>query len=476
MSPAFATTEWDAAAHDYRVLQALLRHDLGAFIEKSFRNLYPALTYHHNWHIDAFAWHLSEVMRGNIKRLLITVPPRSLKSHSASVAFPAWVLGHQPGRRIITVSYGNDLAVEHANAFRKLMRSDWYRDLFAFTHVDPRKDKEREVRTTEGGYRLTTTVGGQLTGRGGGIVIIDDPMKAADAESEAAREHVKRWFDETLLTRLDDRRSDVIILVMQRLHVEDLAGHVLAKGGWTHLNLPAVAEDDMRIAVGDRRFHLVRSGDVLHPGRDSIADLERLKLDMGSAAFSAQYQQSPVPAGGNMIKWHWFGQYVAAPEARWPATVVQSWDTASKAGELNDYSVGITAMIVKDTIYIVDVIRERLDYPSLKKRIVQAKARWKAQTILIEDKGSGISLIQDLKRDGCHTIPIKAEADKVVRMSACSARIEAGSVLLPPAASWLDDFRNEILAFPQAKHDDQADALSQLLNWRRNGYYTLDNV
>ena len=461
---------------DYRVLQAVLRQDLGAFIERSFRDLYPALPYQHNWHIDAFAWHLSSVMCGRIKRLLITVPPRSLKSHSASVAFPAWLLGHEPGRRIITVSYGNDLAVEHANAFRKLMRADWYRNLFPFTHIDPRKDKEREVRTTEGGYRLTTTVGGPLTGRGGGIIIIDDPMKAADAESEAVREAGKRWFDETVLTRLDDRRSDSIILVMQRLHVDDLAGHVLAKGGWTHLNLPAIADEEIRIPIGSNRFHLFRPGDVLHPGRDTVADFERLKLDMGSAAFSAQYQQSPVPAGGNMVKWHWFGQYSSLPEPKWPARIVQSWDTASKAGELNDYSVGITALIIKDTVYIVDVIRERLDYPSLKKRIVQAKARWKAQTILIEDKGSGMSLIQDLKRDGCHTIPIKADADKVVRMAACSARIEAGAVLLPQSAAWLDDFRNEILAFPLGKQDDQADALSQLLNWRKGGWYTLDNV
>ncbi|WP_377591310.1 phage terminase large subunit [Pseudochelatococcus lubricantis] len=452
------------------------RQNLGAFIEKSFRELYSALPYLHNWHIDAFAWHLSEVMHGRIKRLLITVPPRSLKSHSASVAFPAWVLGREPHRRIITVSYGNDLAVEHANAFRKLMKADWYRDLFPFTRVDPGKDREREVRTTDGGYRLTTTVGGPLTGRGGGIIIIDDPMKAVDAESQAARDSVKRWFDETLLTRLDDRRSDAIILIMQRLHVDDLAGHVLTKGGWVHLNLPAIAEEERRIPIGYGRFHLIKPGDVLHPGRDTVTDLDRLKREMGSAAFSAQYQQSPVPAGGNMIKWAWFGQYGAMPEAKWPAMIAQSWDTASKAGELNDYSVGITALVVQDTVYIVDVIRARLDYPSLKNRILQAKQRWKAQIILIEDKGSGTSLIQDLKRDGCHTIAVKAESDKVVRMSACSARIEAGAVLLPSTASWLDNFRDEILAFPDGRHDDQADALSQLLNWRRHGYYTLDGV
>jgi predicted phage terminase large subunit-like protein len=465
----------DAHIGEARLLEALLRQKLGAFAERSFNELMPAMRFCHNWHLEALAYHLEEVAAGRCRRLLITLPPRSLKSLYASIAFPAWLLGRDPHRRIVCVSYAADLAVAHANSFRSLVNAPWYRALFPGMRIDPRKDTETEVRTSVGGYRLTTTVGGSLTGRGGSIIIIDDPMKAADAHSEAARRKVNAWFDETLLSRLDDKKSDAIILVMQRLHVDDLAGHVLAAGGWTHLDLPAISECEAVIPVGLSRVYHRPVDDVLHPDREPRAELENLRRSMGTAVFSAQYQQRPVPPGGNMIQWNWFGTWTQLPQKASGHRIVQSWDTASKASELADYSVGITALVTPSAVYLMDLVRERLDYPSLKRRIVHEKARWKADTILIEDKGSGISLIQDLKREGVFPIPILPDGDKVVRMSACSAKIEAGAVSLPHKAPWLGAFQVEILAFPYGAHDDQADALSQLLNWvRKKSSYTLD--
>ena len=450
-----------------RLFQALLRQNFGAFAERCFYELSPSQPYLHNWHLEALAYHLGEVVAGPCQRLLITLPPRSLKSLYASIALPAFVLGHDPTRKLICVSYASELAVAHANSFRAIVNTRWYQDLFPGMRVDSRKDTETEVRTTQGGFRLTTTVGGSLTGRGGSIIIIDDPIKAADAHSEAARIKVTTWFDETLQSRLDNKRTDAIILVMQRLHVDDLAGHVLKAGGWTHLDLPTISEHRQEVRLGPDRFHVRPPDDVLHPEREPREVLEVLRASMGSAAFSAQYQQRPVPAGGNLIKWKWFGTWDQLPESQFDHKIVQSWDTASKAAELSDYSVGITALVTKDVIYILDVVRERLEYPALKRRIIAERQRWKAQSVLIEDKGSGTSLIQDLKRDGVYCIAIKPEGDKVVRMSACSARIESGSVFLPRQAAWLDEFRAELLAFPSGSHDDQADALSQLINWTR---------
>ena len=467
----------NAAIPKHRLLEALLRQNLGAFTERCFNEISPAQSYAHNWHLDALAFHLSEVAAGRIKRLLITLPPRSLKSISASVAFPAWLLGHDPSRRIVCVSYARDLTVAHANSCRAVMRAPWYKALFPLTRIDPAKDTETEIRTTGHGYRLATTVGGTLTGRGGSIVIIDDPMKAADAASDLARQKVNVWFDETLLSRLDNKKEDTIILVMQRLHVDDLAGHVLNQGDWIHLDLPAIAESPARIHTGPGRFYDRSIGEALHSAREPISELQKLKLAMGSAAFSAQYQQAPVPPGGHMVQWSWFGVYQDFPARCRGERIVQSWDTASKATELSDYSVGITAQIGREAVHILDLVRERLDYPSLKRRIVVEKQRWKADDLLIEDKGSGTSLIQDLKRDRCYAIAIRPEADKAVRMSACSARIEAGAVFRPARAPWLDDFRAELLAFPYGAHDDQVDALSQLLNWMRTkSTYTLDNL
>lgn len=460
-----------------RVLDALCRQELGAFIERSFVELNAGEVFCPNWHFEALAYQLMRVARGEIRRLLITLPPRSLKSLSASIAFPAWLLGRDPTRRIVAVSYASDLATAHANSFRNLVSAPWYRALFPGTRIDPAKDTETETRMTAGGYRLTTTIGGSLTGRGGSVFIIDDPMKAADAASEAARARVKAWFDETLLSRLDHKKTGAIILAMQRLHVDDLAGHVLRKGDWEHLDLPAIAEHPMTVATGPTSTYRRQAGELLHPAREDQAALDELKAAMGSAAFAAQYQQRPVPLSGNMIKWSWFRMCDAPPSGKSARVqVIQSWDTASKPHELADYSVGVTAILDRDDIYIIDVIRKRLDYPDLKRTVIDYAQRWKADSVLIEDKGSGMSLLQDLCYGSVPTIAITPEGDKIVRMSTCTAQIEAGQVHLPSAAAWLPDFRTELLAFPYGTHDDQVDALSQLINWNRTkSTYTLEN-
>src|SRR5829696_8123380 len=202
-----------------------------------------------NWHLDAITYALSQVASGKINRLIITVPPRHLKSICASVCFPAFLLGHDPTRRIVCVSYSEPLAKKHANDSRALMRSPMYRRLFPGTRISGEKDTELEFMTTARGFRLATSVGGTLTGRGGNLIIIDDPMKPADAYSESAREQVKQWYGNTLLSRLDNKAKDPIIVVMQRLHVDDLVGHVLEQSGWTVVNLPAIAESELLVPL-----------------------------------------------------------------------------------------------------------------------------------------------------------------------------------------------------------------------------------
>ena len=198
---------------------------------------------------------------------------------------------------------------------------------------------------------------------------------------------------------------------------------------------------------------------------------------MGSAAFHAQYQQQPVPLDGNLVKWKWFNRYTALPETNYSHQIVQSWDTASKNNELADYSACVTALVSRKSIHILDVFKDRLDYPELKKKVLEHREQWDAETVLIEEKGSGIGLIQDLKHEYFSCIAINPEADKIVRMSTCSAKIEDGTVHLPESAEWIDDFKSELLAFPNGAHDDQADALSQLINWTRTrSTYTLENL
>jgi predicted phage terminase large subunit-like protein len=454
--------------HDPNLVAAILRRDLYSFTKEAFPVVAPGVPFTPNWHLEAIAHALTQVLHGQSRRLIITVPPRSLKSISASVAFPAFILGHDPRRRIICVSYSEALARKHANDTRAVMRSRLYSRLFPATRISAAKDTELEFATTRGGNRLATSVGGTLTGRGGNFVIIDDPMKPQEAYSEATRDSVKQWFSNTLLTRLDDKTQDAIVVVMQRLHVDDLVGYLLEQGGWAHLNLPAIAETDSRIALSPTRSHLRRAGDLLHPEREPREVLDQLRRSMGSLDFSAQYQQEPVADGGNLIKWKWFQFYDKAPGRQPGDRIIVSWDTAMSSSELASYSVCVVLHVRGETVFVLDVLRKRLEYPDLRRAVLDMHRRWRNfvndYALLIEDKGSGMSLIQDLKRENIRAIAVAPNGDKAMRMNAQTARIEAGAVNLPRNAPWMDEFRREILAFPAGRHNDQVDALSQGLN------------
>ena len=293
-------------------------------------------------------------------------------------------------------------------------------------------------------------------------------MKPQDAESDLARENIKDWYSKTLLSRLDSKVDDAIVVVMQRLHVDDLVGHLLEQGGWTELRLPAIADEEQTVPIGAGRRHCRRQGEVLHPEREPISTLNELKQTMGSLAFAAQYQQEPVPPGGNLIKWPWFKVYEDAPQVKRDDQIIVSWDTAMSAGELSDYSVCVVLQIQDGDIYVLDVLRERLEYPDLRRKVIDGHRRWSSLArnfaLLIEDKGSGMSLIQDLRQVGIRAIKVNPEKEKILRMNAHTAKIEAGYVHLPRHASWLGEFRRELMAFPACKHDDQVDALSQALD------------
>ena len=304
------------ASGDAALAAAILGTDLYSFVQSSFPIVSGGARLLPNWHIEAMTYELQRVLQGDTRRLIITVPPRSLKSISASVCVPAFALGHDPTRRIICVSYAEGLARKHANDCRALMRSDLYRRLFPRTQISSAKDTETEVMTTARGSRLATSVGGTLTGRGGSLLIIDDPLKPQDAHSQSARDSLKQWYSNTLLSRLDHKTDGAIIVVMQRLHPDDLVAHLLKQDGWTQLNLPAIADQDQIIPLGARRCHRRSTSDLLHPERESQSALDELKAAMGSMEFAAQYQQRPVPIGGNLIKWHWFNYYHDMPPPR----------------------------------------------------------------------------------------------------------------------------------------------------------------
>jgi predicted phage terminase large subunit-like protein len=453
--------------------ELLLRHSLSGFIHRSFLHLNPQTPYLPNWHIDLIAAKLEECRIGKIKRLIINLPPRNLKSICASVAFPAWILGHDPSKRIIAASYGQDLADNLALQCRNIMTSAWYRSLFPNTQLARANMPIAEFSTTQHGYRMATSVGGVLTGRGADFLILDDPMKPNEALSDALRRSVNEWYDHTLFSRLDNKETGCIIIIMQRLHLDDLVGHVLQQEGWEVLNFPAIAEADETHTIKTRygaqtlvRTVTRRAGEALHPQRESLDTLHMIRETLGEYNFAGQYQQSPVPEGGGYVKTDWFQFYEPHERPAKFEQIVQSWDTASKVTELSDFSVCTTWGLKEKKIYLLDVLRKRLNYPELKRAVVEQHKLHQSSVILIEDKSSGTQLLQELAQDGLYRVKgIKPTTDKKMRLNTQTGAIENGLVYLPARQSWLAGYLHEMTSFPYGKHDDQVDSTSQALEW-----------
>jgi predicted phage terminase large subunit-like protein len=453
-------------------LDCMLRNDLLTFTERSFYELFPQVDLSVTGHLEVIAAKLSATLTGNgAKRLIINLPPRSLKSITASVAAVAWILGHDPTKQIICASYGQDLADKHARDTRSIMTSPFYQRLFPFTRLSQQKQSVNDFLTTRQGFRMATSVGGVLTGRGADIIIIDDPMKPDEALSETQRTAVNDWYDNSLLSRLNSKENGIIILVMQRLHQDDLVGHVLDRGEqWEELSFPAIAEEKeeykVETSLGDFLYRR-EVGEVLDPSRESLQTLLNIKAVIGSYNFSSQYQQNPTPVGGAMVKSEWLQYY--DPDGPLPKFIfkLQSWDTANKSGELNDFSVCTTWGYHRDNYYLLDVVRARLNYPQLKKNVISQLNAHDPRIVVIEDKASGTQLIQDLKSEGYYQVkpyPPPPGTDKLMRLYAQTAKFEAGRVHLPSSAPWLNDYVRELTSFPGRKFDDQVDSTTQALD------------
>ncbi|MGO4386784.1 phage terminase large subunit [Microvirga sp. 2YAF29] len=458
----------------HAALRAALREDFAVFCNRAFSTVDQRTPLGWNWHLDTLSYYFQEAAAGRIKRLLITIPPRHLKSFCGSVALPAWILGRDPRVRIICASYGSDLSTTFSNDCRKIMMEPWYRQAFPHTRLSSTKNTQSEFQTTKGGGRLATSVEGMLTGRGANFLLLDDLMKPMDAASETKRKNVIDFYKGTAFSRLDTKLNDVIIIIMQRLHQDDLAGHLLEHGGgeWTHVDLPAIADTDENILIGPNRYHFRKVGDLLHPEREPQSVLDELKRTLGSSAFSAQYLQRPIPQDGEIFNWAWFRTFRTLPVRGEYDEIVQSWDPASKTGADNDYSVCTTWLVQEGRYYLLDIYRERLNFPNLRRRIVELAELHQASVVLIEDKGAGQEMIAMLQEEGrLPIIPVMPLRDKVERAIAQTLQIEAGRVFIPESASWLEEFKTEALTFPNGRHDDQIDSMVQFLKWikeRRN--------
>lgn len=433
-----------------KLIQSVLRKNFSCFIAKSFFTVSPGVNYLHNWHIDAIANKLQQITTGEITRLIINIPPRNLKSICVSVAWPAWLLAHNPSTKIMASSYSQTLSNKHSLDCRLIMNSSWYKNLFPNTEIVKGENQKSKFVTNKRGFRFATSTGGTATGEGGDILIVDDPQNPSKINSKKYRNNTIEWFEQTFISRLNNKNTGAIVIVMQRLHEEDLCGYLLKNHPkqWDLLKLPAIDE---------------ASGIPLHKERDNLNSLNKLKLELGEYNFSAQYQQSPSSNKYSMVNKSWLKYFKNFDELCF-TQIIQSWDTAIKAKDEHDYSAGITIGVTNNNnYYILDVLRVKAEFPELVNLVQNYANKWKPKVILIEDKASGQSLIQTLTK--LPIISIKPKFDKITRFASNTTLFEAGKIFIKEDSNWKNIFETEILTFPKSTNDDQVDALSQAFNY-----------
>lgn len=457
------------------------------FVRQAWSILEPITKLEWGYSHDAICEHLEAVTNEQIKDLVITIMPRSLKSLLCSVLWPAWEWGPRgmPYTRWLTTSYAEGLAIDHAVKTRQLLRSGWYQirwgQLFHFVGDVNQKTQYENDKT---GYRIATGVGGGATGKGGDRLLCDDPHKldlvgkVIKHETLEERNSTVNWWQVTMATRRNDPKRSARVVIQQRVHTEDVAGACIESGDYVHLNLPNEYDPKHTCVTylndGTKFWEDWRKepGELLHENRFGRKETVEAKK-MGAANYEAVFQQNPVPSGGGMIKLGWFQRYRVLPDKKFWQRVVISLDTAQKASQLNDPWAFTVWIETKDGHYLAEVVRAWFEFPEGKRQAVSLYEKWRPHAFVIEDKGHGTALLQEMKHGDLKAkkIPVRATdplTDKVTRMSVESPVIEAGLAYLPYEAEWLGAYELEIKGFPTGvRHDDQVDSTSQYFKYVR---------
>lgn len=467
------------------------RKGLKEFVRLAWPIIEPSEPLVWNWHLDAICDHVQAMYKGELLRILITVPPGTMKSLICSVFAPAWSWTWKPEEKSLFCSYSETLSMRDSLRTRRIIESNWYKERWGglFQLRDDQNTKTK-FENTQTGIRITTSVGGTVTGERGNNITCDDLLSAQNAESPAYRKEASNFFWEVLPSRFNDLRTGRMCVIMQRLHSSDPAGEILEKEKnklledrrWEHLNLPLEYEPTTHVTSLGFKDPRTVEGESLHPERFTAKVIAQLKEDLGSYAYNGQYQQRPIPREGGLIKESWlrtrFSEKYLTYEnliKKKPFLIVQSADCASKAKEHNDPTVIGTFAVFKDQknywAECWDVFRKRVEFPEGIRRFKDLGAAWQPNFVLIEDKDSGQQYSQQLQEDQDYKFKIikmdPEGLDKFTRMSAESTFIEKGNLHLPETAPFNASYITELTTFPSSDHDDQVDMTSQFLKWLR---------
>jgi predicted phage terminase large subunit-like protein len=464
---------------------------LEEYIRASWHVLEPATEFLSNWHIGALAEYLQAVTDGEITRLLVNMPPRTMKSTCVTVDWPTWEWLYKPESRWGFFSYDQGLAIKHSVDRRRLIESPWYQEQWGHIFsMSPDQNQKSEYENSHRGLMWSTSLMASGTGKGGDRLVFDDPHNPTQVMSDAQRTADLRNFAQASGTRLNNKRTGAIVVVMQRLHEEDISARCIEEG-YTHLCLPAVAEEPTFFLLPSGRAIEREAGSVLWPERDGPDELAASKRALGSYAYAGQYQQRPSPQEGGLLKRHWWRFWYPSTMQENPPPLVQvrladgamhscvqeplpdsfdtqlqSWDTTFKDTDASDYVAGGVWANKGSDSYLLDQVHDRMDVVAAMQALVALSEKWpNAVTKLIEDKANGSAIIRMVKGKVPGVIAVNPQGGKVARANSVAPRIEAGNVYLPhPLVDYrTQDFIEECANFPNGRHDDRVDQMTQAL-------------
>lgn len=470
---------------------ALCRRSFRHYAKRAWSEIDPA-PFIANWHTDAICDHLQALYERQIKKLIINIPPGTAKSMMAGVLWPSWVWTKNPSWQLLGASYEQGLATRDAVKARELMRGEWYTRWFRgpnspfsgepWEFADD-QDLKTFYRNTAHGHRLSLGVGGKGTGYRGHALLIDDPISVKDAYSKIIRDTCIKWKDETMSSRFNDKANATECLIMQRVHEEDLTGHLLRKGDWECLRLPAEFELKHRCRTrtwsGAEFWKDPRQeeGELLFPALFPASVLKTMKRDVGSYGYAGQFQQRPAPAEGGILKRDWFNRrwyipgHQEAIEGLQCRPVPLSFDfhaifvdaTFKDTSKSDFVAIGVFGIKGPD-VYLLQLIWDRLSFSATVQALVDLRSKWpKVTGIFIEDKANGPAIIDVLKNKVPGLVPIEPDGGKESRVHAAAPFIEAGNFWLPLYNPRIEDFIAEATSFPKAPHDDAIDMVAYAL-------------
>lgn len=460
--------------------KALAEVSLRQFIRQAWPILEPGTEYLHNWHIDCVCEHLEAVDSGQITRLLVNQPPRCMKSISITVMWPAWAWIKRPELQWMFTSYAANLSTQHSVDRRTIIESDWYQDRWRDRYrLMSDQNVKTEYLNSRRGRMFATSFGGIATGKGGDRLVCDDPHDPNEVESDVQRDTATRVFRRKFSTRLNNKKTGAIVVVMQRLHTRDISA-ICMDEGYVHLKLPAI-DDPRKTIVGPLGRKYVRSDTgLLWPEREGHKEIEQAKKQLTPTGFAGQYQQEPVAAGGNRFRGVDFRYFRRLPGNLYELlnangerikvvneSECRRFAVADPAGaeKEQDNKPCYTCCMVWDVTPDNDMLllhnyREQSSVPQAEQAIFQLYMRWQPGYIGVEKNGIGLGVVQHLTLRGIPVLPILAQGSKEARSETAEIRVAAHTVYFEEKAAYLHDLESELLAFPNGEFLDQADVLS----------------